>query len=126
LDPKNTPSVSIVSQYNQDGSKKSYEAKFTYSIKASLLNVTAADPIPNYFVQYGLLDPHNREISSSEFLSRLIVDYGFEFGKYNNQKRQQLFNTLLNNFGYVDLAAEAEEAPLNQDFPDPVEAEDIQ
>lgn len=125
LDPHTTPSVSIVSQYNPDGSKKSYEAKFTYSIKASLRNVTAADPIPDYFTIYGLLDPQSHEISSSEFLSRLIVDYGFEFGKYDAQKRQQLFNTLLKDFGYVDPNAEAEEAPLNQDFPDPVESEDV-
>lgn len=117
IDAKTTSSVGII---RGDKTATGVIKKYTWSLEASIIGVTSNDPIPPYFSQYGLLNIAGNKITASNFVARLVRDYGFEFRTYDKQSRKRLFNKLLTDFRLDNAEAEAANNPLNQDFPDPV------
>jgi hypothetical protein len=123
IDPLNTPSVSVV----KDGTTlNGVIRKYSWSLEASLIGVTDLTQIPSYFKQYDLLSLDKTKITASNFVAKLVRDYDFTFGKYTKQSRDQLFKKLLKDFDLVDAEAEATNAPLDQEFPEPTETTDVE
>jgi hypothetical protein len=59
----------------------------------------AKTPIPNYLLQFAT----GNAITDTNFISKLITDYDFEFGKVDSQKMIQI---LIDRFGTDDVPAE--------------------
>lgn len=114
VDARNTPSISIIpkGKVNSTGTP----AKYSCSLRISLKK--AKTPIPNYLLQFAT----GNAITDTNFISQLILDYDFEFGKVDSQKMIQI---LIDRFGTDDVPEEYLEQPVttdtNTDLVDPGE-----
>lgn len=82
---------------------------------------------PDYLITTGLLRDNRRTISDISFISHLVLDYGFSFGKNDptavTKNLKEIFG--LNNEATAAVEDEvintvAEENPLELNFPDPI------
>jgi hypothetical protein len=116
VDARNTPSISIIpkGKVNSTGTP----AKYSCSLRISLKK--AKTPIPNYLLQFAT----GNAITDTNFISQLILDYDFEFGKVDSQKMIQI---LIDRFGTDDVPEEYLEQPVTTDTnTDPVDpGEDV-
>lgn len=95
VDARNTSSISIIpaGKLNSTGTP----AKYSCSLKISLKK--AKTPIPNYLLQFAT----GNAITDTNFISKLITDYDFEFGKVDSQK---MIKILIDRFGTDGVPAE--------------------